>query len=414
VGLLDQGRGTNGGDVAHTIVVVVLIPRVLVVRIIATAEMGAEVEIAVRNLSKTFTSFGGKVEAIDGLSFNVKAGEFYTLLGPSGCGKSTTLRCVAGLERPDKGEITIGSQTVFSNDQFIPPNQRPIGMVFQSYAIWPHLTVFQNVAFPLKQLGVRRAEIRSRVMETLEIVEMASQADRPAPYLSGGQQQRVALARALVSKPAVLLLDEPLSNLDAKLREDLRVEIKELVQRLGITTLYVTHDQAEALAMSDNIAVLWRGQLLQEASPRDLYFKPSHTFVAEFIGQVNFFEGAVVENSGTGIGRVSTVHGEMSCTVPAGMSKGSQALIALRPENLRLVLAEGQAPLNAIRGRVSKNVFLGDFVDCQVAIQDKIVRAKLPPATNVSEGSDVFLTFDPQSCMVLPNAAVAINQLEAH
>ena len=362
-------------------------------------------EISVRNLSKTFTAFGGKVEAIDGLSFNVKAGQFYTLLGPSGCGKSTTLRCVAGLERPDSGEIRIGEQTVFASDRFVPPNRRPIGMVFQSYAIWPHMTVFQNVAFPLKQLGVRRTEIRSRVMETLEIVQMASQAERPAPYLSGGQQQRVALARALVSKPEVLLLDEPLSNLDAKLREDLRIEIKELVQRLGITTLYVTHDQAEALAMSDSIAVMWRGQLLQEATPRDLYFKPSHTFVAEFIGQVNFFEGAVVENSGAGMGRVTTGHGDLVCSVPAGMVKGARALIALRPENLRIAVANGQAPLNAIRGRVSKNVFLGDFVDCQIAIQDKMVRAKLPPVTNVAEGSDVFLTFDPQSCIVLPNTA---------
>ncbi len=323
--------------------------------------------VNVNGLGKTFQTMDGRVDAIQDLSFEVEPGQFYTLLGPSGCGKSTTLRCLAGLERPDQGEIRIGDRIVSSPTVFLPPNERPIGMVFQSYAIWPHMTVFNNVAFPLKQQKVRKNERERLVMEALALVQMKDLAHRPAPYLSGGQQQRVALARALVSEPQVLLLDEPLSNLDAKLREELRLEIKELLQRLNITAVYVTHDQAEALAMSDRVAVMFGGKILQEANPKELYLKPNAKFVAQFIGQVNFFEGTVSESSRNGIGVVKTGQGDFRCALPGIMS-----------------------------------VFLGDFIDCQIRVGEQIVRAKLPPTSDLAQAEQVFLQFEPHACIVLP------------
>jgi iron(III) transport system ATP-binding protein len=309
------------------------------------------------------------------------------------------------LERPDHGEIRIGDRIVSSPTVFLPPNERPIGMVFQSYAIWPHMTVFNNVAFPLKQQKVRKNERERLVMEALALVQMKDLAHRPAPYLSGGQQQRVALARALVSKPQVLLLDEPLSNLDAKLREELRLEIKELLQRVGITAVYVTHDQAEALAMSDRVAVMFGGKILQEASPRELYLQPNAKFVAQFIGQVNFFEGRVLESSRNGLGTVKTPQGEFRCVLPATIPSGAEALVAIRPESF-LVSAEmrGNAA-NLLRGKVEKSVFLGDFIDCQIRVGEQIVRAKLPPTSDLSQAEEVFLQFEPHACIVLPVSA---------
>ncbi len=340
--------------------------------------------VNVNGLGKTFQTMDGRVDAIQDLSFEVEPGQFYTLLGPSGCGKSTTLRCLAGLERPDQGEIRIGDRIVSSPTVFLPPNERPIGMVFQSYAIWPHMTVFNNVAFPLKQQKVRK------------------NAHRPAPYLSGGQQQRVALARALVSEPQVLLLDEPLSNLDAKLREELRLEIKELLQRLNITAVYVTHDQAEALAMSDRVAVMFGGKILQEANPKELYLKPNAKFVAQFIGQVNFFEGTVSESSRNGIGVVKTGQGDFRCALPGIIQSGAEALVAIRPESF-LVSAETRPDAaNVLQGRVEKSVFLGDFIDCQIRVGEQIVRAKLPPTSDLAQAEQVFLQFEPHACIVLP------------
>ena len=360
--------------------------------------------VQVTGLAKAFQTLDGRVDALEDLGFEVNPGEFYTLLGPSGCGKSTTLRCIAGLERPDQGEIRIGDQVVSSGSLFIAPNERPIGMVFQSYAIWPHMTVFKNVAFPLKQQKVPKREREKLVMEALALVHMEDLADRPSPYLSGGQQQRVALARALVSKPQVLLLDEPLSNLDAKLREELRLEIKELLKRLGITALYVTHDQAEALAMSDRIAVMFRGRILQEASPKELYLKPNAKFVAQFIGQVNFFEGRVSAGSSNGMGVVTTEQGELRCVVPASTVTGTKTLVTVRPESFQ-VSAEpdtDSAGYNILEGKVEKSVFLGDFIDCQILVGAQMVRAKLPPTSDLTPGERVFLKFDPSACILLP------------
>jgi iron(III) transport system ATP-binding protein len=361
--------------------------------------------VGVTNLTKFFDSPEGPVAALRGIDFQIAAGEFYTLLGPSGCGKSTTLRCIAGLESPNDGEITIGEETVSAGGRSTPANLRPIGMVFQSYAIWPHMTVFNNVAFPLKQARSRvpRAERRARVMEALALVKMDELADRPSPYLSGGQQQRVALARALVSKPDVLLLDEPLSNLDAKLREDLRHEIKLLTKALGITTLYVTHDQLEALAMSDRIAVMLDGAILQEGGPRDIYLRPENDFVARFVGQVNFFKGKVIEAPAQGLGAVDTGAGRINCTIPAGVKVGAAVSVAVRPESLTTRAANGGGGVftgNILRGRVVLAVFLGDSIDCQVEVQGHTVRAKVEQTSKISEGDEVSLEFDAGACVV--------------
>lgn len=359
--------------------------------------------VTVNGLTKSFETLDGRADALQGLSFDVAPGEFYTLLGPSGCGKSTTLRCIAGLERPDSGEIVIGNRTMTSTTAFIPPNQRPIGMVFQSYAIWPHMTVFKNVVFPLKQEKVPKREHERRVMEALSLVHMENFAHRPAPYLSGGQQQRVALARALVSKPEVLLLDEPLSNLDAKLREELRLEIKELLRRLGITALYVTHDQAEALAMSDRIAVMLHGRILQEAAPKELYLKPRAKFVAQFIGQVNFFEGTVLE-SRNGLGVVRTGQGSFRCPIPPSIPSGAKTLVTVRPESFLVEQEKAVTASNVLEGTVEKCVFLGDFIDCQILVGEQMVRAKVPATSELTPGERVFLGFEPHACVLLPES----------
>ncbi len=245
----------------------------------------------VSDLSKNF----GRLRAVDTVSFEVRRGELLTLLGPSGCGKSTTLRLIAGLERPDGGDIFVKDRAVASTARgvFTPPEKRGMGMVFQNYAVWPHMTVFQNVAFPLQARRVPAAEARRRVIAVLETVGLAGLADRPAPHLSGGQQQRVALARALVSDPEVLLLDEPFSNLDARLRDDMRFELRALQRRLGVTSVFVTHDQTEAMMLSDRVLVMHAGQVEQEGTPQEVYESPATQFVMDFLGQVSHLRATV-------------------------------------------------------------------------------------------------------------------------
>ena len=361
-------------------------------------------KISVKNLTKNFSSMDGNVAALNDVSFEIERGQFYTLLGPSGCGKSTTLRCIAGLEDPDDGEIWLGDQLVASRNFSMEPNERPIGMVFQSYAIWPHMTVFNNVAFPLKHGRVRpsRAERTHRVMEILSLMQMEHLAHRPAPFLSGGQQQRVALARALVSSSEVLLLDEPLSNLDAKLREDLRAEIKDLTRKLGITAIYVTHDQLEALAMSDRIAVMLGGRIVQEAAPRDLYLKPKTSFVAQFVGQINFFEGAVVDPCPDGLGAFETAHGTWRCAIPGSFTKGARGRLAVRPEGFTLLSSAEAGELNVLDGKVEKATFLGEAIECRVSVGQQIVTAKIPAKREIVEGQQILLRFSPDACLILP------------
>jgi iron(III) transport system ATP-binding protein len=296
--------------------------------------------LKVCNISKTFKTDCGDVGAVNDVSFEVKKGEFYTLLGPSGCGKSTILRCIAGLERQEVGDIYIDGTLVASTLQkvFVPPEKRPIAMVFQSYAIWPHMNVFNNVAYPLVVGGekLKRREIKERVDKILAVVGLEELGQRPAPELSGGQQQRVALARGLVKEPKLMLLDEPLSNLDAKLREEMRFGLQELIKRTGVTTLYVTHDQIEALAMSDKVALMRNGKIIQESSPFDIYVSPKDKFTAEFIGRTNFIDGEVVdEPAGFTIPKpVKTPQGVLYCFIPDEVKRGDQVTISIRPENI--------------------------------------------------------------------------------
>ncbi|HEV7658096.1 MAG TPA: ABC transporter ATP-binding protein, partial [Mycobacteriales bacterium] len=291
--------------------------------------------LSVQNLVKSYDpdSGGARVRAVDDVSFTVEDGEMFTLLGPSGCGKTTTLRSVAGLEKPDAGRIAVDERVLFARDPAggAPPvdvavNRRGLGMVFQSYAIWPHMTVFDNVAFPLqvRHRGVRttpKAEIAERVERVLEVMQLGEYVGRRAITLSGGQQQRLALARALVTRPPLLLLDEPLSNLDAKLRESLRFELKRLQRELGVTSVYVTHDQTEALALSSKIAVMRDGKVQQIGRPRDVYERPESRFVAEFIGSSNFLPGTVV-SAGAGELTVQTGSGRLSLASPLALAAG--------------------------------------------------------------------------------------------
>src|SRR3989337_2751645 len=271
--------------------------------------------ISIKALCKSFKSHQGRVDALKSIDLEVGEGEFCVLLGPSGCGKTTTLRCVAGLERPDGGEIEIGGRLVNSPGQrvFVPTEKREIGMVFQSYAIWPHMNVFQNVAFPLTQgrKRVAKTQVADRVRAALKRVQLDGLEDRPATDLSGGQQQRVAMARAIVTDSKVLLMDEPLSNLDARLREQMRVELKKITKSIGVTTLYVTHDQAEALSLGDKVCVMNHGEILQIARPNEVYARPVNLFVAQFVGEMNFVKGHVA-----GPSQVECPLGPISIAVP--------------------------------------------------------------------------------------------------
>ncbi len=363
--------------------------------------------IDIRNLHVHYQSDAGSVHAVRGINIHVKKGQFYTMLGPSGCGKTTTLRCLAGLERPSGGEISINDQLVYSTEQrvMVPAYKRDIGMVFQSYAIWPHMNVFENVAFPLREMTGRfsREEIRKKVMAALDLVQLSGFEDRPAPFLSGGQQQRLALARALVREPQVLLLDEPLSNLDAKLREETRTEIRDLVKRLGITTVYVTHDQLEALTMSDTIAVMDKGVIVQEGSPVQIYREPKVRFVADFIGLTNFIEGRVrAPMNGSGLGEVDTASGPLKCELPEGAVAGDKVIIVVRPEDVNLMpVGSNSGSGNVVEGRVAAAMFMGDATEFRISLRDTALRLKLHPSTEVSEGQTIQVELPPERCRAL-------------
>jgi iron(III) transport system ATP-binding protein len=353
--------------------------------------------------------FEGGVRAVDHVSFEVPAGAFVTLLGPSGCGKTTTLRAVAGLERPTAGEIQIGDRVVFSSARrtHVPPNRRRIGMVFQSYAIWPHMTVFDNVAYPLKDTGRGKAEIQERTDRALSLVGLDGLANRPAPNLSGGQQQRVALARALVAEPEVLLLDEPLSNLDAKLRESMRQEVRDLQQRLGITTLYVTHDQEEALAISDLIAVMSQGQILEFDAPRTIYERPRTRFAAQFIGLANVLpvQGSAAAGD---FGEGESVIGHVRFVGRNGMSAGADGAgvaVLFRPEDVAILRAPPLPDHNVWRGRVASAVFLGRYVDCVIEIGAFRLRAEVGRDEAPAPGEEVHVHVRPERCVALADAA---------
>ena len=328
--------------------------------------------ISIKNLVKIFKSASDSVRAVDGVTIDIGEREFFVLLGLSGSGKTTLLRCVAGLERPDGGEIAISNTLVSSAERnfFVGPEGRGLGMVFQSYAVWPHMTVFQNIAFPLINGPYRlsRADVKKKVMTALEMVQLGGLADRPAPFLSGGQQQRVALARALAVEPKVLLMDEPLSNLDARLREEVRDEIKNLSKKFGIAVLYVTHDQVEAMALADRVAVMSKGKVLQCAPPRELYDAPSSREVCEFLGSTNLIDGVV----GNG-GQVDTDLGKLACAISDGNLKNVS--VAIRPEELQIAAAPTGLE-NEFAAEVLSSTFLGELTVCDVNVNGKTLRFK--------------------------------------
>lgn len=354
---------------------------------------------------------GARVFAVNDVSFTVEDGDLFTLLGPSGCGKTTTLRSIAGLETPDSGTIRIGDRVLFSGQGGrratvnVPVNKRGLGMVFQSYAIWPHMSVFDNVAFPLQVMprGKRpsKSEIVERVNRVLETMELRKYAERHATKLSGGQQQRLALARAIVIEPELLLLDEPLSNLDAKLRESLRFELKRLQRELGITSIYVTHDQTEALALSTKIAVMSQGHIIQLGRPREIYEKPETKFVAEFIGTANFVDGVVRSRDGENY-VVETTEGRLSLTAAAPIPTGSEVVASIRPESVEILVDEPTDNGNVWRGTVTTRAFLGDAVDHVVAVGKREVRVRCTPSTSVEPGSEVFLRLEPSKISLVP------------
>ena len=368
--------------------------------------------LSVSGLTKIYANrFDTQAGGVRDAAFDLPAGTFFTLLGPSGCGKTTTLRCIAGLERPDTGRIAMGDRVLFDGDQgvAVPMNLRGIGMVFQSYAIWPHMTVFENIAFPLRVAKDRRygrEAIRPLVEEALATVGLAGYGDRPATRLSGGQQQRVALARAIVHRPRLLLLDEPLSNLDAALREDMRVELRRLQRQIGVTTIYVTHDQQEALAMSDRIAVMEQGRIVQMGEPREIYFRPASAFVARFIGSSNLFEGVCRAGSPAGgIAPVELTGGHViQCLFPARHPAGGTVTVSVRPEAIALGNRDQAVSRddNALAGMVIAASFQGGHMRYDVRAGEVVVHVTGPAEPVFTPETEVMMMFAVRSAVALP------------
>lgn len=352
--------------------------------------------IRVVKLHKDFRVQHGAVAAVRGAEFDVKEGEIFMLLGPSGCGKTTTLRCIAGLEKPDDGEIWVDGQLVFGNrgQTMVPVYKRGVGMVFQSYAIWPHLTVFENVAYPLVYGShkVPKREVKKWVQKALSLVGLERFEDRPAPLLSGGQQQRVSLARALVYEPKVLLLDEPLSNLDAKLRAEMRIDLRALIKRLKITAIYVTHDQEEALLLSDRIAVMHGGEIKQIGTPREIYVRPENDVVAAFIGKANLLDATVeaLPSSG-GEGTVNTPIGKLQCKLPASLSGGQAVTVMFRPEDVVISVSSSGGGPNGFSGTVEQAMFMGSRFQYQISVKSYRIHAEGPKSQVVEAGQQVVI-----------------------
>jgi len=352
----------------------------------------------------------GQELAVREVNLTVGQGEFVTLLGPSGCGKTTTLRCIAGLERPDAGEIRIDGQVVTAPGRGIhlDPENRNIGMVFQSYAVWPHMTVFDNVAYGLRVRRVSGPEMTARTTKALELVGLGHLADRYATKLSGGQRQRVALARAIAYEPKVILFDEPLSNLDAKLREQMRVELVRLQHEVGITSIYVTHDQAEALVMSDRVVVMDKGVIQQVGDPETIYARPANAFVANFIGVANLLEGKLVGRDGD-VSDVEIPVGDGHAPIHLraaggeGASRGQRIILSLRPEDIALHLQRpnGGSSGNLMEAEVIDTVYLGNFLDCRVRVGTRELAIQIDHFERLAPGQKVFVTFRPDHGLCL-------------
>ena len=346
----------------------------------------------------------GNVPAVRGVSFDVLPGEQLTLLGPSGCGKTTTLRAIAGLEQPTAGEIRIDGVTVYSSQARINirAEKRGLSMVFQSYAIWPHMTVFENVAYGLRVRRTAAAEVAEKVHQALDMVQMGSLASRRAAQLSGGQQQRVALARAFVFQPSVLLFDEPLSNLDAKLRADMRIELRELQHRLGITSVYVTHDLEEALAMSDRIVVMRDGLIEQTGTPDEIYRLPNSAFVADFVGSANLIRGRHrTDLDADGLVVLETSAGHIVHAMAYGRPVGTEPVVSVRTVHLRLSTEPPAATRNVWRVPIRQTVFQGDFTQVHVGWGDQHLVARCAAMEPLAVGRDVYISVEPRHVVVL-------------
>ena len=346
----------------------------------------------------------GAVVAVRHVSFTVPAGTQLTLLGPSGCGKTTTLRALAGLERPSAGTIRVFGQVVYSGAQGIdiPAEKRGLSMVFQSYAIWPHMTVFNNVAYGLKVRRRPKAEIETKVRQALDLVQMGRFADRRASQLSGGQQQRVALARACAFSPQVLLFDEPLSNLDAKLRADMRIELRELQHRLGVTSVYVTHDLEEALAMSDRIVVMRDGVIAQAGTPLDIYERPRNEFVADFVGSSNLVRGRLRRDlARDGTVALETPGGQVIHGDPCGREVREDACFSVRTVHLRFSAERPPGEVNVWPVRVRRCVFQGDFTQVHLVWGDRELVLRAAALEPVAEGQQAWISAEPRHCVLL-------------
>jgi ABC-type Fe3+/spermidine/putrescine transport system ATPase subunit len=365
--------------------------------------------LRIQNLYKTFN----RVVAVNRLNLEIKEGEFFTLLGSSGCGKTTTLRLVGGLEKPDGGEIHLGGKCLASENKnlFIKPEKRHMGMVFQSYALWPHMTVFENVAYPLKLRGIRGAEAEKKIAEVLELVGLEGLEERPAPALSGGQQQRVALARALVFSPRVLLLDEPLSNLDAQLREDMRRELKSLQRRLGVTVLFVTHDQIEALSLSDRIAIMKFGQLEQVGTPEEVYYHPGTAFVRDFLGKTFLLPGKIlgvsdhkvdVEIQQMGAAPLAIQRSKLPALANGLPGVGQLVMVAIRPEQIALTGNASAGQPNLIQANLQAVHFLGDRYEYTVALGSETRVLVSPASQHLKAGEKVYLELKTEGITLWP------------
>lgn len=357
--------------------------------------------IEIQNLYKNFK----KVVAINHINLEVAQGELLTLLGPSGCGKTTTLRCIAGLEKPEGGDIIIDGKSMFANG-FIPPAKRGLGMMFQNYAVWPHMKVYSNIVYGLKLQGFSKKEIKEKAFNSLEMVGLSGLEERYPGQLSGGQQQRVALARALIRNPKVLLLDEPLSNLDAKLREKMRFEIKSLVKRMGITSVYVTHDQAEAMVISDRVVVMEKGNVVQIGSPLEIYERPANRFVADFIGAMNFIPGKIAQlmpGSNEAIIKTDFSDKLLSMTSEgSAFTKGQEVFASIRPEDVK-ILSEipKEESQNVFKGVIAHKAYLGNFLFFFISIKDIMIRAQVSHKLMHEEGNEIYFRLDPQKCTTL-------------
>jgi iron(III) transport system ATP-binding protein len=359
--------------------------------------------IRVAGLRKLF----GGVPAVDDVSFEVESGSILTLLGPSGCGKTTTLRMIAGLERPDAGEVRVGDRIVTSAAQgvHLPPDKRRMGMVFQSYAIWPHMNVFENIAFPLRSKRLPPAEIRDKVMTMLQSLGLEGLHDRPAPLLSGGQQQRVALGRALVGDPEVLLLDEPFSNLDARRRDEMRFELKEVQARVGVTTIFITHDQSEAMILSDRVLVMNAGRIVQEGTPQAIYQRPSTRFVMEFLGQVDQVNARVaIGSDGSPRALLSGVDVEVPLDGSHSWRQDDEVLLMLRSAAIQVRAPNGG---DRWRGRVLSRIYLGERTEYIVGVGTARIRAFGPTNELHDQGAWVQLDFPPDAIRAWPAARSA-------